>query len=564
MQEAIGPKGTFLGLISQEIRLALNKISGVGNLMLETTLTDEQRGYIETAQASSDTLLTLVSDLIDFSLIEAGELKIEEIEFDLRTAVDEAMEGVALRAVEKGVEVHTMIHTSVPEMVKGDPARVRQIISTLAGNAVALSQSGEVVLTVKTISEEPDRAVVRFNISEIGLVGGTDQIQLLFNPFSQPDFVSSWKFGRTGLDLALSKRFAQLMGGNIGLSSVDGKGATFWFSVELVKLPPPAQTVTIPVESLKGMNVLIADPSASGRRILKHYLESAGCVCREFGRGEAAPAAGADPKGKPKPYDALIFALQQVDGSEYEALLEVRRNETLRQVPLVLLTAVGKRGDAQKLKDAGITAYLTRPVKQHQLIECMRMIRSGAETSHRETAPVPRQPRPLITRHTIAEERTGKKIRILVAEDNSANRKTVKKYLDQAGYTCDIAENGADALNSFGKREYDLIFMDCHMPIMSGYEAARAIRKVESQRTGAHVPMCAMIPAADGRDRQECRASGMDDVIEKPLDRADFIAMVEKWERKVLESKQMTASAGKGDPVGRYDAIYPPTKAHGA
>ncbi len=565
MQEANSPQGAFLELMSHEIRSALSRISGINNLMLETALTPEQRGYIETVQGSSETLLSLMNDLIDFSRIEAGELKLDEIEFDLRTAIDGAMESVAYRAAEKGIEVHTLIHTSVPEMVQGDPARIRQIIVTLAGNAVRLSESGEVVLTVKTISEEPDRVVVRFNISEFGFRGDVDQIQLLFKPFSQSDFVASWKYGRIGLDLALSKRFAQLMGGNIGLSSIEDKGATFWFSVELTKRPPVLQTSIAPVQSLEGTNVIIIDPSASGRRILMHYLESMGCRCRDFERSTDALAEISDANGPKRKYDALIVALQQVGGAEYDALVRTRAHESLRSLPLVLLTAVGKRGDAQKLKEIGSAAYLTRPVKQSQLIECMRMLRSGAGiATGADEAATPAQPRPLITRHTIAEERSGKKIRILVAEDNAANRKLIKKILDQAGYTCDLAENGADALNSFGKREYDLVFMDCHMPIMSGYEASRAIRSAETKRPGAHVLICALVPGGAEHEREKCLEAGMDDVILKPLDHAEFIAKVEKWERTVMASKIAAVPQSTSDPVGRYDAIYPSTKAHGA
>jgi|WetSurMetagenome_2_1015567.scaffolds.fasta_scaffold97728_1 two-component system, sensor histidine kinase and response regulator len=561
MQETNSPKGAFLGLMSHEIRLALNKISGINNLMLETALTAEQMGYIQTIQGSSETVLALMNDLIDFSLIEAGEFRLDEIEFDLRTAIDEAMESVALRAVEKGIEVHTMIHTSVPEMVQGDPARVRQIIVTLAGNAVQLSESGEIVLTVKTVSEEPDHAVVRFNISEFGFGGDVDQIQQLFKPFSQQDFISSWKYGRTGLDLALSKRFAQLMGGNIGLSSIEGKGATFWFSVELIKRPQSAQTSIAPVQSLEGMKILIVDPSASGRRILTHYLESAGCSCNDFERGEDALSEMTDAKKPGKKYDAMIVAMQQVGGAEYDSFVRIRGHEAVRTIPLVLLTAVGKRGDAQKLKEVRGAAYLTRPLKQHQLIECMRMLRTNTDALAAGTEPLSKS-RPLITRHSIREESSGKKIRILVAEDNASNRKTIKRYLDQAGYTCDIAENGADALNSFGNREYDLVFMDCHMPIMSGYDASKAIRKAESQHPGKHIPICAMI--AESGEKEMCREAGMDDIMVKPLNRADFIGMIEKWERKVISSKNSTLPQSKNDPVGRYDAIYPSIKAHGA
>ncbi len=535
-QETGSMKSAFLGLMSQEIRTVLSSVTGIHNLLLETSLTSEQQGYVDSAQNASEMLLTLVNDLVDFSLIETGALKLDAITFDLRTTVEEAMEAVAYRALEKGSEVHTLIHASVPEMVSGDPARIRQIIYNLAGNALDFSESGEVVLSVKTVEEADDRVVVRFDVTEFGIGLNTEQIQQLFQPFSQVDTVTSWKYGKMGLGLALSKRLAQLMGGQIGLSSVAGKGSTFWFSVELKKSPAGVPAVTVPVQSIEGMNILIADPSPSGRRIMVHYLESMGCKCREFEHSEDILMDLAYSDHQPVRYDAMIIAMQQVGEAGHQLAARIRKDELVKSIPLVLVTATGKRGDAQKLKEVGVAAYLTRPLKQHELIECMRMIQRENELAAARAAdgtpPVVLQ-QPLITRHTIAEEHSGKKFRILVAEDNAANRKTVKKYLDKAGYGCDFAENGVDAVASFGKKEYDLVFMDCSMPVMNGFDAVSALRTEELNRSaGSHVPICGMVAGVLKNEKARCIAAGMDDCIVKPFTRKDFIAMVEMWEKK--------------------------------
>ncbi|MBN1575702.1 MAG: response regulator, partial [Chitinispirillaceae bacterium] len=326
----------------------------------------------------------------------------------------------------------------------------------------------------------------------------------------------------------------------IGFSSVAGKGSTFWFSVELTRCPPPAPPSSAPAQSLEGMNILIADPSPSGRRIIVHYLEAMGCNCREFEHGEDILMDLAYSTAPPVRYDAMIIAMQQVGETGYQLAARIRDDDLVRSIPLVMVTATGKRGDAQKMKEIGVAGYLTRPLKQHELIDCMRMIRRGAAAGAAE-APARR---PLITRHTIAEEMAGKKFRILVAEDNAVNRKSIKKYLDKAGYTCEVAENGVDALDSFGRRAYDFIFMDCQMPIVSGCDAARSIRDKEAQRAGRPpVPICGMIAGPSKNEREQCVAAGMDDCIVKPFSRADLVAMVEKWERKALKPGR-TASPG--------------------
>ncbi len=524
------PKSAYIGLTSTEIRSTLTTITGIHTLLLETTLTAEQRAYIASAQEATNGVLSLVNDLADFSLIEAGEFSFDTIRFDLRTAIEEAMESIARKSADRTSEIHTLIHASVPDLVFGDPARIRRILSTLVETAGAFAPAGEIVLSVKTVEEEGDRIVVRFDINESGVGLTGEQLDNLMRSFSNPADVATLQYGRTGVGLALVKRLAQLMGGQIGLSNTGGRGSTFWFSIGLTKCPDQQRADDDYRQSLDGMKVLVVDPGTTGRSILIQYLGLAGCTCKSYGHWEELLDDAGAGRIAAETFDAVILSMPEVGEDGNRTAARLRAFAPLTHLPMVLITAIGQRGDARMLQNLGVAAYLTRPLKQRQLVECLRLLRYGGKKD--AAAGKNSGMRSLITRHTIAESDANRKVRILLADDNAANRKKVRKMISAAGFGCDVAENGVDAVGSFGRKSYNLILMDCEMPILNGYDATRIIRKEETARGSTiPIPVCGMIAGGGGDETARCREAGMDDTITKPLSPEPLLALLKKWVR---------------------------------
>lgn len=531
--EASKAKSVFLTMMTHEIRTPLNGIIGLNNLMLETSLTNEQHEFIEGIRQSAEMLLALINDILDFSKIESGNVRIDHIDFNLRTMVEDAMDGIACKAIGKDVDIHTLLHASVPAMVRGDPTRIRQVIGSIAGNAVKFTESGEVILVVKVEKETSQKVNVRFEVTDTGIGITSDQMNMLFKPFSQVDSRLSRKYSGTGLGLALSKKVVQMLGGQIGLSSSSGKGSTFWFSLELEKSDKKEKELSV-YDTVAGMNILVADQSPSGRKVITHYLEQAGCFCHAFASSEEALAV----LDENRKFDAMILTMQQVGTQEQELIRKIKIRAMLKSMPLVLITAMGKRGDAEMVKETGVAAYLTRPLKLRQLLECLVLLKGYGAEQETEAYPTAGS-KSLITRHTLAEIRTEEKFHILVVEDNAVNRKIVKKFIDKAGFGCDFAENGADAVEAYGKKRYDMILMDCLMPVMSGFDATIAIREIERKGKGnRNVPICALTANVDISDQQHCYDVGMDDYLPKPLNYSEFLTKLKYWQQKVNDRRQ--------------------------
>jgi two-component system sensor histidine kinase/response regulator len=493
-------KSEFVANMSHEIRTPLNGVVCMSELLLDTSLSDEQREYASVGLASAEALMRVINDILDFSKIEAGKLDILDEEFSIEAAADDVCQILGMKAHEKGVELVVSVDTEVPSAVRGDGNRVRQMLINLVGNAIKFTPEGEVVVQVGVGRAGDGTEVLRVEVADTGIGIEADRLAELFAPFSQADPTTTRRYGGTGLGLSITKQLAELMGGEIGVQSTPGTGSMFWFTLPCVRAT--AVHTGVSVLDLAGTRVLVVDDNASIRRIAERQLASWGLIPDSAGDGRAALELMRHAADDGRPYEVAVIDMRMPEMDGLELARTIKATPRLRGARLILLSGAHVR--ARDAKAAGIDAVLTKPVRQSML--CNQLVKSLSRAPKPHQPQSPPEPAPVPTAHV------G---RVLVAEDNEINQIAARRLLQKFGFSVDIARNGREAIEASRRAEYAAVFMDCQMPEIDGYAATDVIRRCEGR--DRRMPIIAMTAHTMEGDRDKCLAAGMDDYIAKPL-----------------------------------------------
>lgn len=524
-------KSQFLATMSHELRTPLNGVLGMTQLLSNTHLEPQQQRYARTAHSSAEVLLRLINDILDFSKIEAGKLELETIDFDFRHAVESVAELVAPQARRKALELACSIQPDIPRQLRGDPNRLQQVLANLASNAVKFTERGEVVIRAALEQQREQRLIVRFTVTDTGIGISPERIDRLFQSFSQVDSSTTRRYGGTGLGLAISRHLCALMGGQIGVESKPGQGSTFWCTMVLEKSPHQESEHPLLGTAPRDLRVLIVDDNATCREIVEQQLKSWGMRTQTAADGPAALAAlsAAASAGEPFQLAILDFQMPGMDGEKLA--LAIKADPALTQTKLLLLSYLGEPLESSRLEAAGFADSLTKPVQQSNLLETILKTLTGAMRNTASASPeAPRSPSSKKASGPVGKKRG----RILLAEDNEVNQFFVSEILDNANFACDIVSNGQEAVQALLERPYDLVFMDCHMPEMDGFQATQLIREKEragllAGRRTTPLPIIALTANALAGDQEICLKAGMTDYLSKPFYPEQVVQTVETY-----------------------------------